>query len=480
MAEFVQLQRSGPDPYSLLTHAVSQYEDAQQRQREERMKGQQLDLQRGQLDLQGKEFASNDAYRSGNLKLGQDTLADQQKKAQAEQFIDLHVKPLFTAGDTAGAAKLVQDFTTAHPDLVPYLAAAAQSRAATPAEEASGNTGRFARTQTGIAASGGTDPNAVNFTTKAATGAFMPNEGFAQQQATDLGARMKAGEPAPNLKGGIPRPSGNSVTDYESRSTGAMTTAPQNQTSQTSITTEGMREAGANKRQAMIIQGQKDLALTKTTGAGNPQVVANYMAAINGAVKNGRDASGILKSIKDPKVAQAVSEELAKPENASLYQAALIPPTARESIAAIDPLIAQARKVQRAYEKHKGENNLFDRDTIDYGLYRAGKKPPDNSPIAEVANTQMLGIQAGARLLKGGSRAYPALKMAMQHAPDGAIDTRANIYDKSGKLITQLVAVLNSELGWDGGSEAPPVGALRSFPNGALGRWDGHGWAEEP
>lgn len=266
MADVIQLQRQHADPYALLSGAVRQYEDALQQQREERTRGQQLDLQRGQLDLGNRELASSDAARTGTLKLQQDTFSDQQKKAQADQFIELHIKPLFAAGDTAGAAKLIQQYTTEKPDMLPYLAAAAQGRAATPAEEASGNVGKFSRTQTGIAASGGTDPNAVNFTTKLATKDWMPKEGFTQQQATDLGSRAQMPGGAPNLKATVPKPSGNAVGDFEARSVGAMTDAGQNQTSQTQITTEGMRQSGETKRQGMVIQAAKEKEASKVKG----------------------------------------------------------------------------------------------------------------------------------------------------------------------------------------------------------------------
>lgn len=126
----------------------------------------------------------------------------------------------------------------------------------TPERQTKLNTNQFAANQTGAAAAGSTEPNAVNFATKEATGAFMPNEGFAQQQAVDN--KDKAG--------------------YEARATGAATTAGQDLTAKTTLTQQGMKEAGDTQRQGM--QDAAAMAREKLKDGGGAQDVAGMVASL--------------------------------------------------------------------------------------------------------------------------------------------------------------------------------------------------------
>jgi len=202
--------------------------------------------------------------------------------------------------------------------------------------------------------------------------------------------------------------------------------------------------------------------------------VQNLTAAALGAAKQGLDPKVVLDRIADKKVKQAVVEQLAKPENVTAIQKTPLKAAQATALAEIEPIIAQAKKVQAAYAPYKDQNGLTDRDSIDYGLYMLGKKPPDDSPSSQLANLQMLKVQAGARLLKGGSRAYPALKMAMQHAGDGFKDTRAQIFDKTSKLLAQLEQVRQEQqsygrTGATGDAGGPAAAGPTSDPLGLFG-----------
>jgi hypothetical protein len=159
-------------------------------------------------------------------------------KAQTQARLDAQIKSY-----TPEQQKALQIYTVA-----PFVDNARQS---------SLNSDKFAADQTGIAAAGGTDPNAVNMATKIGPAqAFMPKEGFAQQQAVDLGRRSQgipstapaeaAQTPtAPNLTAAIPKPVNDAVSNYEARATEAMPTGAQNQVAQTGIEETKIASAGS-------------------------------------------------------------------------------------------------------------------------------------------------------------------------------------------------------------------------------------------
>lgn len=255
MTELIQLQRQRADPYALLSGAVKQYEDALQQQREERTRGQQMDIQRGQLDLGNRELTSNDTYRKGQLQQGQDTLDFQKNVEAAKNTLALWQKRMDEGDPTVKteAAQYVQD----HPEQAQFLAAAAHWHASFGQQAKGVAEQKHVADNTAVAA-GSTDPNANAIYTHDVTSAFPTPQMFTQQQATDLGARAATKGGAPNLKATVPKPSGSAVGDFEARSVGAMTDAGQNQTSQTQITTEGMRQSGETKRKGMEIKAKKD------------------------------------------------------------------------------------------------------------------------------------------------------------------------------------------------------------------------------
>lgn len=211
---------------------------------------------------------------------------------------------------------------------------------------------------------------------------------------------------------------------------------------------EATAKAGEAAQHGKLYGTQADQAkalITDGNGQVNP-IVQRWVDAVKGAAANGEDPGVVLKRITDKKTAAAVGNELTKPDNAKILQQSPLAQKQRDSLAEIDPLLQQTDAVIAALTPYKDKNGLTDRMTLDYGKYRMGIKPDEDTPASQIANLQMLGVQAGSRLLKGGSRAYPALQMAMQHAPNAAVDTYANAYDKAVKLKKQLEVVRAAQL----------------------------------
>lgn len=288
---------SGPNPTQQIVSQFLDQFNANQRSRE------QTRMQQAQLDQQATQHADQFSIEQGNLAVNQGQLKDMQdkfalikqqyadadKQAQAKQYIERIASyhdaiQSMQPNDPQRAALEAQaksEAASIPPELMPYVKIATLEPILTPKRQAELNTGNFAAKQTGIAAGGGTDPNAVNFATKAATGSFMPSEGFTQQQATDLAARDaapdSAGTPTPDLSKKIPAPSGNSISDYESRATLAMPTAPQNLTSQTAITQTGMQ--GNAQRDVARIGAKSAMDLQKAKEA-TPAVAASVVQGV--------------------------------------------------------------------------------------------------------------------------------------------------------------------------------------------------------
>lgn len=440
---------NSPQPMEYVQHFLDSYQQNRARRSAEDLQRQQLDNERQKTTQEGAYQAGTLANDTSRVGLAKKQYADTSLDADVLDFIKTAVDPYVNSGrpeDAAVAAQHVQQALAAHPDWKEKMQAIAlRLQHQTPQDQTNANVGQFSAAQTAAAAGGSTDPNATAFTWQKATGKDIPSYAFVQQQANDLATQSAAGN-APNLKGGTPKPSGKAVGDYEARATGAMTTAPENQQAQTSVTTTGMQEAGATKRTAMTLTAAKEKAAATSGATADPAKVANAISAIQGAAKQGISPDKVLKTITDKGLKNAVVNELMKPENQSVLAQSPLGAKTRENLASLDPIIAQAAKVAKAFEPYKDDNGFFTgRDLTDYALYMAGKKPPDDSPASQLANLQMLRIQAGTRLLKGGSRAYQALEEAMVHAGNGK-ETRAQIYDKTSRLLAQLQTVREDEI----------------------------------
>lgn len=214
-----------------------------------------------QFDLQQQQIDNEKNYQQGSLSNQTAQLNQSQQLASAKTMLD-GWQSRMSEGDPT-VAKEAQDYIAAHPEMKPYLAAAAMYHASN-GQQAQGVAQQKHLADNQAVLGGSTDPNQVNVQTHDVTGSFMPPEGFKQQQATDLSRIDKSGAATPNLASNNPAPSGNAVPDYEARATGALTTAPENLTAQTQIKTTGMQIAAeAPYRAAMTREATAKAAISE-------------------------------------------------------------------------------------------------------------------------------------------------------------------------------------------------------------------------
>lgn len=306
---------SGPNPTQQIVSQFLDQFNANNRSREQaRMQQAQLDQQAQQHTDQLGIEQGNLAVNQGQLKDMQDKFAlvkqqygDQQLQMQAKQYVDRIASyhdaiQSMQPNDPQRAALEAQakaEASAIPPELLPYVKIATLEPILTPQRQAGLNANKFAADSTGRAAAGGTAPNDVNMATKIGPAqAWMPSEGFQQQQAVDLAARDaapdSAGTATPDLSRKIPTPSGNAISDYEARATSAMPTAPQNLNSQTQITTQGMQDStqlkiaaiNASKPSAGSVSPDDAKAIAAEIIAGRqpPHIEARIAGPVRGAL----------------------------------------------------------------------------------------------------------------------------------------------------------------------------------------------------
>lgn len=231
---------SGPNPtQEIISHFLDQY-NQNRRSRDANA------IQQQQVGIQQQEANQTGAYQNAQVddaKKKFDLLKQQYNDTQLQSEADQYTRRIGAIKDAmqehpedanrqaalTAQAKALTDEVQARTDLMPYVHLNLVGSVLNNQRQTDINTNQFAANQTGAAAAGSTDPNAVNFTTKLATKEYMTKEGFAQQQAVDN--KDKAG--------------------FESRATGATPDAEAKLKAQTQLTQEGMQQTGATKRQGM-------------------------------------------------------------------------------------------------------------------------------------------------------------------------------------------------------------------------------------
>lgn len=315
MANVIQLNR--PSPVDYVNQFVQNFSKSESDRKAEEARQQQLAIEQQRVGLEGQRVQQEGAYQQGTLQQGKDTLASGEREKRLERVVAI-VKQKIDEGDRQGAAAAIEAARKEDPTLTGEGSFAAYT-AGKPnaAETARGNAWQTAAGATGRAAAGGTDPNDVNLATKMTTNAFMPTEGFGHQEAIDLANRLGQGSPQPappaaGQGGGatavpgaaptpqpsgpvappaaapgpfkpfaapVPKPSGNAVIDSEARNTGALPSSANSLTSQTQVTTEGMRGQTQRATTAMQVQGQKDIEKMKLDAAKIDPGVANTIVS---------------------------------------------------------------------------------------------------------------------------------------------------------------------------------------------------------
>jgi len=281
---------------------------------------QQDALGRGQLALGERQRQDTASFQQGTLKEAQDKFAllertynDEQKKVEAKQYIDrmgsyhdaIQSLPENDPKRVALETQAKAEAAAIPPELMPYVKLATLAPVLTPQRQAGLNANVQAAAATGRTAAGGTDPNDYAQTMKIGPAqAFPTPQMFTQQQATDLARRDaapdSAGTPTPNLSKAVPSPSGNAISDFEARSTSAMPTSADSLTSQTQVTTEGMRQAGETRRTGMTNATQVKVAGMAAARVPAGSVNPDDAKAIAGEIVAGRQPPVVHARIEGP------------------------------------------------------------------------------------------------------------------------------------------------------------------------------------
>lgn len=356
MANIIHLNT--PTPADIVGQFADRYVQSRRQQ-------QLMDTENRRLGIEQQSADASRNYQQGQLGVARDRLGmektQQEHDAEIKMVADWASKAIepFNDGTPEGRAtaqKNLQEFQAAHPNVDVLGIAQRLVSQPTMADRTKANVGKFAETQSGIAAGGGTDPNAVNFATHSALGAFMPNEGFQQQQAADLQARGGGSTAA------IPKPTGNAVTDYERRATSAMPTSAENLTADTSIRTTGMQTASAERQNkarldaAAAAVGEDAKVIAQEIAAGRqPPDLGTRLTKQSGQVRAelGRLGYDLTKAEQDWKATQKYLSTLNGPSQVRLRQAVdfayeslpLVRDLSKEWDAGGFPLLTKARLI---------------------------------------------------------------------------------------------------------------------------------------
>lgn len=236
MANIITMNSPGPPEY--LQGFIDRFNQGRKDEEEASYRKQQLANQSRMAGVaEGGLNVEKDRYG-----LDRDKFAAEQRLENAKSLLS-EIKRLKEVGDIPGAQKVLQAGLAQDPSLEKMNLNMLLSGGATDADRANANSAKFDASQTGIAAGGGTDPNAVNYTTRRNLKADMPAYGYEQQQAADLAA-----------KGGPP------ISKFERRATGDLTTAGQDQVAATNIKATGMQTASAERQNTARIEGENTRA----------------------------------------------------------------------------------------------------------------------------------------------------------------------------------------------------------------------------
>lgn len=139
----------------------------------------------------------------------------------------------------------------------------------------------------------------------------------------------------------------------------------------------------------------------------------------------------ILRQLAMQSAQQRVSEKLEKDKS--------LTPAAQQIIMNTQPTLDQVDQLIAELEPLKDDNSS--RLTIDRIGYALGHASPKGSLAADISKLELDRVMAGARVLKGSSRAYQALELAMKHAPNSWVDTPNLMYDKLKNIRQNLADI---------------------------------------
>jgi hypothetical protein len=140
-----------------------------------------------------------------------------------------------------------------------------------------------------------------------------------------------------------------------------------------------------------------------------------------------------------------------------------ITPATQKILQETSPVHDQVRQLLNAVEPYKDDNTpgTLLRSRLKYAL---GMADPKGDLGDQISKLELDRVMAGARVLKGSSRAYQALQLAMQHAPNSKIDSPQLMYNKLQTIEQNLTDIGDDAVkyGTKGQTVASAQGSLKT------------------
>jgi len=140
-----------------------------------------------------------------------------------------------------------------------------------------------------------------------------------------------------------------------------------------------------------------------------------------------------MRALTMESVRQRIAEKNAKDTSLS--------PKAQQVLMETEPTLQQVDQLIAKLEPMRNDNST--RLTLSRIGYALGKASPVGSLADDISKLELDRVVAGARVLKGSSRAYQALELAMKHAPNAWVDTPQLMYNKLTNIRQNLADVEN-------------------------------------
>src|SRR6266568_1089286 len=140
-----------------------------------------------------------------------------------------------------------------------------------------------------------------------------------------------------------------------------------------------------------------------------------------------------MRALTMESVRQRIAEKNAKDTSLS--------PKAQQVLMETEPTLQQVDQLIAKLEPMRNDNSS--RLTLSRIGYALGHASPEGSLADDISKLELDRVVAGARVLKGSSRAYQALELAMKHAPNAWVDTPQLMYNKLTNIRQNLSDVEN-------------------------------------
>lgn len=256
-------------------------------------------------------------------------------------------------------------------------------------------------------------------------------------------------------------------------------------------------ELSPMQRQSMAVQkAAADLADARAKGV--PQEIQLKARALQQALQLGQARIGIGQQANAINAAKLGLGPLAGQvgggsDFSDTPQFKVLSPAAQKTLMETVPVHQQIQELMQTFEPMK-DDNTAGKFMKDRALYSVGIQSPIGGAADAIAQLELNRVSGAARVLKGSSRAIQALEKAMVHLPNVWIDSPKMIYSKLQNLDGALTQIESGayQYGSKSGltptsnptsspapSSGPKIGDTKTFPNGAKGKWDGHGWVAQ-